>query len=78
MKKQPKEKPIILKDPPTLSGADDRNLPRYLTIKEMAKFVNVSQAKIRLDLTKGRLKRYKYGQRTLIRLDDALSQIREV
>jgi excisionase family DNA binding protein len=60
-----------------LAKADDRDLERYLSVDETAKFLTISQATVRFYLTKGKLKRYKLGSRTLIRLRDAEGLIRE-
>jgi excisionase family DNA binding protein len=66
-----------LRKEPELASADKKLLERYLTVPEAAQFLRISEATVRLHLTKKTLKRYKYGTRTLIRLRDAESLIRE-
>jgi excisionase family DNA binding protein len=72
-----KTKTNILKEQPKLVGAADRILERYLTVRDAAEFLRVSEASIRLALTKKRLPHYKFGARTLIKLSDAEAQIRQ-
>lgn len=49
----------------------------YITVKETAEFLRLSEISIRRLLTKKKLRRFKCGARTLIRLKDAEALIRE-
>lgn len=50
---------------------------KFLTVRETAAFLKLSEISIRRFLTQRKLKRFKVGSRTLIRLQDAESLIRE-
>ncbi len=50
---------------------------RYVDVKEAARLQLRSEISVRRDLTKGRLRRFKCGARTLLLLSDVLGQIRE-
>jgi len=67
----------ILRKEPELATAADRILERYLTVQEAAQFLRISEATVRFHLTTKKLKRFKYGSRTLIRLRDAEALIVE-
>jgi excisionase family DNA binding protein len=73
-----KTKPTALRTEPKLVGATARILPTYLTVRETANTFRVSEASVRLALTQGKLRRYKWGSRTLIKLADAEAQLRVV
>ncbi|MGH9727512.1 MAG: helix-turn-helix domain-containing protein [Candidatus Acidiferrales bacterium] len=49
----------------------------FLTCKEVAALLRMSEISIRRFLTRGTLKRYKCGARTLIRRSEAMGLIRE-
>lgn len=51
------------------------NFETYLTVRETAERYRVSEAAIRLHLTNGTLRRYKFQGRTLIRLSDAEAMV---
>jgi len=64
----------------TVSTAEPSNTasrPEFVTCKEAASMVKLSEVSIRRFLTKGKLRRYKVGSRTLIRLSEVLGLIRE-
>jgi hypothetical protein len=48
----------------------------WLSVREAAELQRRSEVSVRRDLTKGRLRRYKIGGRTVLRLSDVLAQIR--
>lgn len=58
---------------PDLAAGD-----RWVSVKEAAQVQRRSEISVRRDLTKGRLRRFKCGARTLLRLSDVLGQIKEV
>jgi hypothetical protein len=74
---KPKAKPIKLNEPPKLVNVPVPTLEPFLTVRETAALWRKSEASVRLALTLGKVKRYKVGQRTLIRLSDAQAMIRE-
>ena len=49
----------------------------FITVKEAAGILKLSEISIRRFLTKRKLKRFKAGARTLVRRSDVLSLIRE-
>lgn len=49
----------------------------FITVREAAAILKLSEISIRRLLTQKKLKRFKVGARTLIRLSEALSLIRE-
>jgi excisionase family DNA binding protein len=50
----------------------------FITVKEAAGILKLSEISVRRFLTKRKLKRFKAGARTLIRLSEVLALIREV
>lgn len=62
---------------PGLSPNESSAGEEYLTVKETAVFLKMSEVSIRRFLTEGKLRRFKCGARTLIRLRDAQALIRE-
>jgi hypothetical protein len=67
----------ILKKEPKMARTNDAPLERYLSVKGAAAYVCQSEAAIRLHLTLGKIKRYKYQGRTLIRASELASLIHE-
>ena len=49
----------------------------FLSVSQAAELLTVSKVSIRRYLSLGKLKRFKFGSRTLIRRDDLLSLVRE-
>jgi predicted transcriptional regulator len=66
-----------LLEKPDLATAADRILEKYLTVRECAEFLRISEATVRYYLTKKMLRRFKVGARTVIRLRDAEALVRE-
>jgi excisionase family DNA binding protein len=62
-----KNKPIAVAGPTS----------RFLTVKEAAELLRVSQVSIRRYLGQGRLRRFKVGARTLLQHDDVLALVRQ-
>lgn len=50
----------------------------FISVKAAAELLSVSQVSIRRYLGQGRLKRFKFGSRTLLRRDDVMGLVREV
>jgi excisionase family DNA binding protein len=50
----------------------------FISVKAAAELLSVSQVSIRRYLGQGRLKRFKFGSRTLLRHDDVMNLVREV
>jgi excisionase family DNA binding protein len=65
------------KIPDTKPTALATSRPEFITCKEAASLLKLSEISIRRFLTQKKLKRYKVGSRTLVRLSDALALIRE-
>jgi excisionase family DNA binding protein len=51
--------------------------PAFITVKQAADLVHLSEVSIRRYLTLKRLRRYKAGARTLLRHDDVMSLVHE-
>jgi excisionase family DNA binding protein len=58
--------------------ADPGTLPQYITCKTAAEMLKMSEITIRRMLTQKRLRRYKVGSRTLLRLAEVLALVHEV
>ncbi len=58
-------------------AASAKELVRFLTVREVCQLTRLSEASVRRRLGDGRLKKFKAGARTLVRIDDALALIRE-
>jgi excisionase family DNA binding protein len=50
----------------------------FISVKAAAEMLSVSQVSIRRYLGQGRLKRFKFGSRTLLRSQDVMNLVREV
>lgn len=50
---------------------------RMLSVREAAQLQRRLEVSVRRDMTNGKLRRFKCGGRTLLRLSDVLGQIRE-
>lgn len=58
--------------------SDSRACVAFLSVKEAADMLKLSQVSIRRYLGQGKLKRFKVGARTLIRQDDVIALVHEV
>jgi excisionase family DNA binding protein len=63
--------------PETAKGAAPTSEGDFLTCKETAELLRLSEISVRRMLTQMKLKRYKVGARTLIRKSEALALIHE-
>jgi Fic family protein len=63
---------------PDLAQAAERILEKYLTVQECAQFLRIAEATVRYHLSHKTLRRFKCQGRTLIKLSDAESLIKEV
>jgi len=50
----------------------------YISVKQAAELLSISQVSIRRYLGQGKLRRFKFGARTLLRQSDVLGLVREV
>jgi excisionase family DNA binding protein len=57
--------------------SDTRACVAFLSVKEAADMLKISQVSIRRYLGQGKLKRFKVGARTLIRHSDVMGLVRE-
>jgi len=69
-------KPVKLRRKPRIPAPPESVQREYVDIPTAAATVSVSAATIRRQLTKGTLKRYKFGARTLIRVSELMGQIK--
>jgi excisionase family DNA binding protein len=58
-------------------SAASRSQPQFVSVKEAAELVRLSQVSIRRYLGQGKLKRYKVGSRTLLRYDNVMALVQE-
>jgi hypothetical protein len=73
MRARAKQTPVVVKDTPV----DPATLEQFCTCKEAAQILKMSEISIRRFLTQKRLTRLKCGARTLLRLSEVLSMVRE-
>lgn len=62
-------------EPPATAPQDDSD---FLTIRDAAALVHVSEATLRRKLTLRQLNRYKFFSRTLLRRSELIAKIRQV
>lgn len=63
---------------PTAMAVHSNDSARLLSVKAAAEFLSVSDVTIRRFLTHKKLRRFKAGGRTLVRMNDLLQLVKEV
>jgi len=69
----------MAKNPPqTRPEVDQEIFRQFVTCKQTADILKISEISVRRLLTQKKLRRFKCGARTLLRLSDVLALVREV